>query len=56
MPDEWLGPQQIIGRYGIGRTRLYTWLASGEIPSSKFGRTRHVKASDAEASLERIAN
>lgn len=53
--DEWLRPQQIIERYGIGRTRLYTWLAAGDIPSVKLGRTRHVRRSDLEAFLEEMA-
>lgn len=55
-PDLWLRPGQIIERYGIGRTRLYTWLASGDLPSLKVGRTRHVRASDVEEFLERLAS
>lgn len=54
-PERWLRPQEIIEVYGIGRTRLYTWLASGALPSLKIGRTRHVKVSDLEAFLERVA-
>ena len=29
-----LGVSDVIARYGIGRTTLYNWLASGKFPSS----------------------
>jgi excisionase family DNA binding protein len=56
-PEEWLRPHEIIERYGIGRTRLYTWLASGDLPSAKVGGTRHVRRADLEEFLGgRIGN
>lgn len=45
---EWLRPDEITKRYGIGRTRLYALLRTGELPSAKVGRTRHVRVSDIE--------
>lgn len=46
--SEWLRPHEIIETYGIGRTRLYTLLRTGELPSAKVGRTRHVRKRDLE--------
>lgn len=51
-PEEWLRPHQVMDRYGIGRTRLYGWLSSGEIPAVKLGRTWHIRVSDVEAFLQ----
>jgi excisionase family DNA binding protein len=53
--DEWLRPQEIISHYGIGRTRLYTWLAAGDLPSTKLGKTRHVRRSDLDRFLESMS-
>ncbi len=51
-PEEWLRPDEITRRYGIGRTRLYALLRTGELPSAKVGRTRHVRVSDIESFLD----
>ena len=51
-PEEWLRPHEIIERYGIKRTRLYELLRTGEIPSAKVGRTRHVRRSDLEEFMD----
>lgn len=49
---EWLSPQEAINYSGIGRTRFYRYLTSGEIPSAKLGRTRHVRRRDLDRFLE----
>lgn len=48
----WLSPQEAIEYSGIGRTRFYRYLTSGEIPSAKLGRTRHIRRRDLDAFLE----
>ncbi|MBX6765167.1 MAG: helix-turn-helix domain-containing protein [Rubrobacteraceae bacterium] len=48
----WLSPEEAIVYTGIGRTRLYALLASGELPSAKLGRTRHIRRADLDAFLE----
>ncbi len=39
---------------GIGRTRLFEMLKTGELPSVKIGRRRMVLVSDIEAYVERL--
>lgn len=48
----WLSPDGAIEYTGIARTRLYRLLTSGEIPSAKLGRTRHIRRCDLDAFLE----
>jgi excisionase family DNA binding protein len=48
----WLTPAEAVKESGIGRTRLYGLLTSGEIPSAKLGRTRHIRRRDLDAFLE----
>jgi excisionase family DNA binding protein len=48
----WLSPQEAIEYSGIGRTRFYGLLCSGEIPSAKLGRTRHICKRDLDRFLE----
>ena len=48
----WLTPAEAVEESGIGRTRLYRLLTSGEIPSEKLGRTRHIRRRDLDAFLE----
>jgi excisionase family DNA binding protein len=48
----WLTPAEAVEESGIGRTRLYRLLTSGEIPSAKLGRTRHIRRWDLNAFLE----
>ena len=49
---EMMRPEEGIVHSGIGRTRLYTLLASGKIPSAKVGRTRHIRRADLDSFLE----
>lgn len=49
---EWFSPQEAIDYSGIGRTRFYRYLTSGEIPSAKLGRTRHIRRRDLDRFLE----
>jgi excisionase family DNA binding protein len=44
--------RQILG--GIGRTRLFQLLKTGELPSVKIGRRRMVPVSDLQAYVERL--
>ena len=48
----WLSPAEAIQYSGIGRTRFYRLLCSGEIPSAKLGRTRHIRKRDLDRFLE----
>jgi excisionase family DNA binding protein len=48
----WLSPAEAIEYSGIGRTRFYGLLCSGEIPSAKLGRTRHIRKRDVDRFLE----
>jgi excisionase family DNA binding protein len=47
---EWFTTDQLIRWLGLGRTKTYEMLRSGEIPSYKIGRIRR---RDVEAWLER---
>ena len=49
----WLTPADIIEEYGIKRTKLYGFLSSGDLPSAKVGRNRHVKREDLEDFLDK---
>ena len=48
----WLTPAEAVEESGIGRTRLYSFLTSGALPSAKVGRTRHIRRRDLERFLE----
>jgi excisionase family DNA binding protein len=48
----WLSPAEAVEYSGIGRTRFYRLLCSGEIPSAKLGRTRHIRKRDLDRFLE----
>ena len=48
----WLSPEEAMEYAGIGRTRIYRLLANDELPSAKFGRTRHVKRTDLDRFLK----
>jgi excisionase family DNA binding protein len=48
----WLTPEQAVVYSGIGRTRLYRYLATGELPSAKLGRTRHIRRIDLDKFLQ----
>ena len=48
----WLSPAEAIEYSGIGRTRFYGLLCSGEIPSAKLGRIRHIRKRDLDRFLE----
>lgn len=48
----WMSPEQAIEYSGIGRTRLYHYLATEELPSAKLGRRRHIRRGDLDTFLE----
>jgi excisionase family DNA binding protein len=48
----WLTPEQAVEYSGIGRTRLYRFLTTGELRSAKLGKTRHIRRSDLDEFLE----
>jgi excisionase family DNA binding protein len=50
---EWFTTDQLIRWLGLGRTKTYEMLRSGEIPSYKIGRVRRIRRRDVEAWLER---
>lgn len=35
-------PEQLAKRYGVGRTKIFEWLGSGQIRSIKLGRARRI--------------
>ena len=49
---QWLTPEEAVDYSGIGRTRLYRYLTSGELRSAKLGRTRHINRQDLDAFME----
>lgn len=49
---EWLTPEEAVGYSGIGRTRLYRYLTTGELRSAKLGKTRHIRRIDIDEFLE----
>ncbi len=50
---EWFTTDELIRWLGLGRTKTYELLRSGEIPSYKIGRVRRIRRKDVEAWLER---
>jgi len=50
---EWFTTDELIRWLGIGRTKTYELLRTGEIPSYKIGRVRRIRRRDVEAWLER---
>ena len=49
---EWYSPDELWRWLGLGRTKTYELLQSGEIPSYKIGRVRRIRHQDIEAWLE----
>jgi len=49
---EWFTTDELIRWLGIGRTKTYELLRTGEIPSYKIGRVRRIRRRDVEAWLE----
>lgn len=49
---EWYSPDELWRWLGLGRTKTYELLQSGEIPSYKIGRVRRIRRRDIEAWLE----
>src|SRR5829696_8412859 len=50
---EWFTTDELIRWLGLGRTKTYELLRSGEIPSYKIGRVRRIRRRDIEDWLER---
>jgi excisionase family DNA binding protein len=50
---EWYSPDELWRWLGLGRTKTYELLQSGEIPSYKIGRDRRIRLRDIEAWLVR---
>jgi excisionase family DNA binding protein len=50
---DWYSPDELWRWLGLGRTKTYELLRSGEIPSYKIGRVRRIRRQDIEAWLER---
>ena len=50
---EWFTTDELVHWLGLGRTKTYEMLRSGEIPSYKIGRLRRIRRQDVEAWLER---
>jgi excisionase family DNA binding protein len=50
---EWFTTDELICWLGLGRTKTYELLRSGEIPSRRIGRIRRIRRQDVEAWLER---
>lgn len=50
---EWFTTDELVQWLGLGRTKTYELLRSGELPSYKFGRVRRIRHSDVEVWLER---
>ena len=48
----WLSPEEAMVLFPFRRTRLYTMLADGTIPSAQDGRKRFIKRADLDAYLE----
>ena len=49
---EWFTPDELVRWLGLGRTKTYEMLRSGEIPSYKSGRIRRIRRPDVEEWLE----
>jgi len=50
---EWFTADELVRWLGLGRTKTYEMLRSGEIPSYKIGRVRRIRRQDLEVWLER---
>lgn len=50
---EWFTTDELIRWLGLGRTKTYELLRSGEIPSYMIGRVRRIRRRDVEAWLDR---
>jgi excisionase family DNA binding protein len=50
---EWFTPEELVRWLGLGRTKVYELLRSGEIPSYMIGRVRRIRRRDVEAWLDR---
>ena len=50
---EWFTADELVRWLGLGRTKTYEMLRSGELPSYKIGRVRRIRRQDVEAWLER---
>lgn len=50
---EWYSPDELWRWLGLGRTKTYELLQSGEIPSYKIGRVRRIRRRDIEGWLEK---
>jgi excisionase family DNA binding protein len=50
---EWFTTDDLVRWLGLGRTKTYEMLRSGEVPSYKIGRVRRIRRGDVEAWLER---
>lgn len=50
--NEWFTTDELIRWLGIGRTKTYELLRTGEIPSYKIGRVRRIRRQDVETWLE----
>lgn len=44
---------ELVRWLGLGRTKTYEMLRSGEIPSYKIGRVRRIRRQDVEVWLEK---
>lgn len=51
-----VSPEKAAALTGIGRTRIFDMMRSGELPSFKCGRTRHIRYSDLRAFVDRLAS
>ena len=49
---EWFTTDELVRWLGLGRTKTYEMLQSGEIPSYKIGRVRRIRRQDVEAWLK----
>ena len=49
---EWFTTDELVRWLGLGRTKTYEMLRSGEIPSYRIGRIRRIRRQDIEAWLE----
>jgi excisionase family DNA binding protein len=50
---EWFTTDELVRWLGLGRTKTYEMLRSGEIPSYKIGRVRRIRRQDVEVWLEK---
>jgi excisionase family DNA binding protein len=48
---EWFTTDELVRWLGLGRTKTYEMLRSGEIPSYKIGRVRRIRRRDIETWL-----